>query len=465
MEERGDKLHLIPTRATVVKRIFRLAADGYGISGIVKKLMAERVPPFGRSGRWARSYIAIILKDRRAVGECQPRSKHGPQEPIPDYFPAVVTEEEFLVARAGAAQRRHRPGRMPVEGTINIFAGLVHNAVDGDSYFSINRRGRRILMNLAGLESRGGCRSFPYVPFERAILSQLAEVRPHEVLGGEDGPDEVQVLSGDLARVEAKIAELEAELLNGDVAALARVLREQEGRKHDLAAQLAEARQKAANPLSEVWGQTHSLLIVLDTAPDPSDVRMRLRSALQRIIEDIRLLVVPRNRDRLAAVQIWFTDDGHRDYLIFNRAARVNASARHEGGWWSRSLPPDLATGDFDLRNPAHAADLALRAGTGRSRRRQAADKGKSHDLKGRSLDMLVGLLNSRHHRCSALELRDKMGVNDVDVNYPEQVVKTTQARRGSRPTISARRSSSSTSTRATLRPVAPPRPATSATA
>src|SRR5262249_30246195 len=82
-------------------------------------------------------------------------------------------------------------------------------------------------------------------------LPLLAEVDPREVTGREDVPDEVMVLSGELARVEAKVAELEAELLNGDVAALARVLRKLEGQKRDLAGKLSEARQKASHPLSE----------------------------------------------------------------------------------------------------------------------------------------------------------------------------------------------------------------------
>ena len=111
------------------------------MSAIVKKLTSDRVPPFGPSGRWCRSYIANILKDRRAVGDFRPRSGRTPEEPIPNYFPAVVTEEEYLAARAGAAQRRHRPGRMTSEGDINVFAGLIHNATDGDSFYTVTRRG------------------------------------------------------------------------------------------------------------------------------------------------------------------------------------------------------------------------------------------------------------------------------------------------------------------------------------
>ena len=46
------------------------------------------------------------------------------------------------------------------------------------------------------------------------------------MLNGDDGPDEVMTLSGELARLEARIAELETELMAGDVAAAMKVLRQ-----------------------------------------------------------------------------------------------------------------------------------------------------------------------------------------------------------------------------------------------
>ena len=63
-----------------------------------------------------------------------------------------------------------------------------------------------------------------------------------EILNGDQGPDETLVLAGQLAGIEARIAELEAELLKGDVAALARVLRQLEEQKKTLVAELAAAR-------------------------------------------------------------------------------------------------------------------------------------------------------------------------------------------------------------------------------
>jgi DNA invertase Pin-like site-specific DNA recombinase len=368
VEESGGRLRLIPERAAAVKRVFQLAAAGYGQMAIVKRLVEEGVAPFGDSKQWVKSYVAKILGDRRAVGELQPHNKRdrksdGP--PIPDYYPAVVTDEEWHAARAGAAQRRKTPGRIGKD--VNVFAGLIHGALDGDTYFSMTRsrldlrhRGqtRRVLINRKSAEGLAPALTFPFAPFESGVLSLLAEVDPREITGRDTGADEVMALSGELAQVEAKIAELEAELLNGEVAALAKVLREREARKRELVSLLAEARQKAAHPLSEAWGEAHSLLAAIDNAQDPLDARLRLRSALRRVVRDIRLLVVPRGLDRLAAVQVWFVGDCHRDYFIFHRPARANGKTtkvRTEEKWWAKSLAEVMAPGDLDLRRPDDA--------------------------------------------------------------------------------------------------------------
>jgi DNA invertase Pin-like site-specific DNA recombinase len=375
VEDAGGKLRLVPERAAVVRRVFQLSAAGRGHSLIVKALTEDNVPAFGDSGRWTRAYVAAILADRRALGELQPRLQDGTPdgEPIRDYYPAVVTEAEWLAGRAEAKRRRNSPGR--VGRHVNLFQGLLRDALTGGTYFATTRGksprrpggpGPRwgVLVNTEAAEGRGRVRAFPLGAFERAVLSKLREVDPHEILNGDDGPDETLVLAGELARVEAKIAALEAELLEGDVAALARVLRQLEGQKRDLGAKLAAARQKAAHPLSEAWGEALTLAEALDTAPDPVDARLRLRSALRRIVSEIRLLVVPRGRDRLAAVQIWFAADSehagrHRDYLILHQPPKANGKTRTEGGTWTRSLADTVALSPLDLRDPEHARRLA----------------------------------------------------------------------------------------------------------
>ncbi len=360
MEVKDGKPCLIPERAAIVKRIFQLAAAGYGNKLIVRRFMEEGVPAFGTSGKWVRNYLQVILADRRAVGEFQPRDTNGEPDgdPIPNYFPAVVSEDEFHADRAGAISRRTKPGR--------IGEGLHRHARDGGTYFcrtlGKKDRNRRVLMNSWAQERLAKCYSLDYSVFEEAVLTCLREINPHDILNGDTGPDETIVLAGELARVEALIAALAAELEHGDVTALARKLREKEAEKATLTARLTEVQQKAANLLSAAWGEMQSLAKAVEDARkrNDKDTLLRLRSAMRRIIDTVWLLIVPRGRNRLCAVQIWFAGGKkHRDYLLLHKPPMANKKTSTPGSWYCRSLAAATNAEDLDLRRPEDAEALA----------------------------------------------------------------------------------------------------------
>jgi hypothetical protein len=84
-----------------------------------------------------------------------------------------------------------------------------------------------------------------------------------------------------------------------------------------------------------------------------------LRAALRRIVKEIWILVVPKGRDRLAAVQIWFAGgERHRDYFIFHRPPRSNGKATKPGFWQAWSLAEVAVPGNLDLRDRQHAKRL-----------------------------------------------------------------------------------------------------------
>jgi DNA invertase Pin-like site-specific DNA recombinase len=364
IEERDGKLVLIPRKAAAVRHVLELATAGYGINAILKRLAGDKVEPIGRSGRWTHSYIGLLLKDRNVIGELQPRRRDGtPDGPaIPNYYPAVISEREWHAMRAGATQRQKKRGR--AGNHVNVFAWLLHDARSGEPYFVVTNHGsngnHRVLVNADGHEGRAVRRSFPFGVFERAVLDRLREIDPRDILNGDTGPDETMVLAGELARVESAIALIEADLdENGESPVLFRRLRDKEGEKKTLAERLAKARQESAHPLAEAWGECQSLTETIDNAADPGDVRLRLRSALRRMVDDIRLLVVPRGLDRIAAVQIWFAGGKRcRSYLILHRRPRGNASSHQKGAWWARSLAEVVRPGELDLRQSDHARRL-----------------------------------------------------------------------------------------------------------
>lgn len=356
IEERGGQLRLIAKRVEAIRRIFELAANGYGHLAITVKIIKEKVPSFGSSGHWARSYVAKLLNDRRLLGEFQPRFRDGTPEgeALAHYYPEALTEKEYAAARAGAAERRLKRGR--IGNHVNVFSGLLYSARDGESYFCTSTIGRsgeawRIFKNTAAHMGRARTYTFPFIAFESAILKCLREVPQKEILDAPDSPSDVMILAGELTGVETRIAELEAELFRGDVASLARVLRQLETQKKELGIQLLEARQKETSRLAEVWGEAQSLCSILDNSPDPTDTRLRLRSVLRRMIDSIWLLVGNRGLDRLCAAQVWFKGgQKFRNYRIMYRPRRANANSRQAGRLWVESLRYPVTPGVVDLR-------------------------------------------------------------------------------------------------------------------
>jgi DNA invertase Pin-like site-specific DNA recombinase len=388
IQEAGGKLRLIPERATAVRRIFQLAASGHGVPSIVKTLTAEGVPPFGKhvirenrirsaySGKWTRPYVQLILSDRRALGELQMyqgEDKDG--KPVPDgppvagYYPAAITEADWLAARAGIRGRRRNQGRVG-EKQVNIFAGILKHARDGDSYVMTQRlsqsrsarakgqpgRKFQILVNSLGDSGQARAYSLPYDVVERAVLTSLDEIDPHDILNGDQPHDETTTLREEYEKVEAELEECERFMAdNGFSPAIGKRVKQLEDHKAGLAARMLEAQEKARYPLSECWGETKGLIQILDTSENPRETRLRLRTALRRIVEGVLLLIIRRGRDRLAAVQVWFAGgERHRDYLVFYRPQRANAG----GQWWVRSLASVAAPGDLDLRKKSDARQL-----------------------------------------------------------------------------------------------------------
>ncbi len=98
----SNSFEVIPGRDDVVKRIFDLADSGYGSYSIGRILNNEGVFPFSENSKgWHASYITRILNNRSVLGEFQPHKLvNGTAEPdgdiIPDYFPHLIDEEQFL---------------------------------------------------------------------------------------------------------------------------------------------------------------------------------------------------------------------------------------------------------------------------------------------------------------------------------------------------------------------------------
>jgi DNA invertase Pin-like site-specific DNA recombinase len=343
-------------RVKTVKTLFELSRQGHGATAISRIMNAAGVlSPYRKA--WNGVSVLAILRSRAVIGEFTPH-RGGPGSrapigtPIPNYYPRIIPEAEFYAAQATIAGRKNQRGPRG-KGVRNLFTGLVEDARDQTPMHIIEKRpGDFRMVSSGAMRGQKDTRyvSFPYAVFERAVLTMLREVDPRAITDQEGG-DDMAALDGELLQIVAKKGELERELLTGESAVIAKVLRQVEARERELAERLAQAREEAATPVSEAWGETQTLLTALDKARDRDEARLRLRAMLRRVVKEIQVLIVPIGNDRVAAAQVWFAGgDKRREYLIGEPAADGEPSVR--------SLSGAVKPGALDLRNRDHAAEL-----------------------------------------------------------------------------------------------------------
>jgi DNA invertase Pin-like site-specific DNA recombinase len=343
----------IPERVAAVRRIYELSGRGYGDSRIVRTLIAEGLPAFKKA--WNRQYVADILSDKRVTGEL----KVVEGDPLAGYYPRVIDDGLFqLAANARLGRRKRRKDGTEVltrdRKNVNVFRGMLVNAKDGDG-FSLQKKstragGRLSLVTSSGERGRGPFTSFPYLVFEEAVLKLLREIDPANVLGAERGPTPVMVLEAKLANIRADLAQIRASVKERYSRTLDEAAREMEGAEDDVKKQLDEEKAKAALPAEAAWKQLPTLMGLI--GKDGDEARLQIRPVLRRMIDQILVLIVRRRSWLLCAAQIYFNQDGHRDYLLTYQAAGRGRS----GGWRAHSFQSDVA--GLDLRNPRHVARL-----------------------------------------------------------------------------------------------------------
>lgn len=180
------KFEEIPERVEVVRKIFTMCANTTGLYGIARHLNETKVPVFGRGQLWHRSYISKIVTNRAVLGEFQPQKRINGKstpvgDPIKNYYPEVLTEEEFHLANAAISSRtmcnRGRKGKV----FTNLFSGLAYCSRCG-AKMSLRDRGKppkggRYLVCLRQRASAGcDMPELKMEDFESAIITHLSEV-------------------------------------------------------------------------------------------------------------------------------------------------------------------------------------------------------------------------------------------------------------------------------------------------
>jgi DNA invertase Pin-like site-specific DNA recombinase len=370
LEADGDGFRVHKANAAAVGRIFALAAAGCGENRIVQQLIREKVPPIGKvivrpgrtrgvfSGKWQCPYVNKLLNDRRVLGEYQPRTADrkpaGPM--IPDYYPRIISDKQWLLARAGRERRRCDAAPRQRKYT-NLLKGLLMHASDGEPFLLHNRgtgaAPNLVYMNSAGRQGRATCVTFPAAVLQDAVLSLLEELTAADVLPA-SAPSRAGDLRQELGTVRGHIEQVQADVKKrGYNPHILDIIRDLTAREESLASQLQEEMARTARPAERSLNELPSLIELRRKAADRDSVDLQVAAALRNIIDEAWLLIVPKGSFRVAVLQLFFTGGRRRDYLILHQTA----GNHRQGGWRAFSFAEPAGCG-LDLRTkPASLPD------------------------------------------------------------------------------------------------------------
>ena len=219
LSENREKYEFIEPNASIVRRIFQAATDGKGSYTIARELNQERISPFGRGNGWHESYVAKILNNRAAFGEYLPhRMVDGARtpagEPVENYFPAVISREQFELVQKGRKSRRVSGSGRKGKNYTNLFQGVMKCGYCSGSVVVINKGSPpkgglyfRCDNARRGLECVGS--NWPLNDFEKSFLMFVKELDLQAILSATPRGGEIRSLEGQRAVKEAEIRLLE----------------------------------------------------------------------------------------------------------------------------------------------------------------------------------------------------------------------------------------------------------------
>jgi len=206
---------VIEERATVIRTIFDQSIAGTGQRKIAASLNERDVPTFNGGEMWHPSYIAKIIRSKSVIGEYQPKQKGEPVgEPIPDYYPAIVSENIFDKAQAARISRMNpsSAGRKG-EKFSNLFSGLC-KCLECDSTFRMIKNGRSHMFRCNNNYMDNGCtctKRWRYHDIENAALLVISEkIDWFSALGGHTNSK--QKLESEIAILNAKLSDAEKQV-------------------------------------------------------------------------------------------------------------------------------------------------------------------------------------------------------------------------------------------------------------
>lgn len=316
---------LHPERAKIMREAVALALDGIGTSGIAKRFTAKGYKTHSGKSRWEDTSLYYQLRSRALFGEYTPKridsgKRHERCDPIPDYYPALLTREQFYELQAVLdARKQNIKGRRGSGIMFNLFGRLLRCGHDGTLMHVITRRnkkgGRKLYTSLANEDFSV---SFPYEPLVTAFIQFVTEVRLKPKTKNQT--DDVAVWRGQMVERKARLAALRAALKGGDVSKLnvvietiAQVQTEIDDLHSRIERKLAEQQKVAASP-ADISDLSRTLRAA--KGDDAVELKQRLRIAIADVVREAHIWVHGNTVKRVAVLLVVLRDGEERTLAV-----------------------------------------------------------------------------------------------------------------------------------------------------
>lgn len=243
-----NEFEFIPERRVIVEEIVHMIMSGLGKTAIAKSLNSRGIPTISPSKYrrsktyeivggvnpdrvWQESYITKITKNRALIGEFQPHKtvngKRVPEgEPIKDYFPRLMTDEEFALLQDVVSERGRRSGGRRGRYFGNLFTGLVKCGYCGSTMVFIDKGVDRRIGNRDKAKSKylvcskakrgglNGCHfvTWIYAEFEGAFFKNASRSDfTRFIATTNDRGAEIRALHNQVIQERAKLEQYELE--------------------------------------------------------------------------------------------------------------------------------------------------------------------------------------------------------------------------------------------------------------
>lgn len=308
----------IPERIEVVKRIYQMALNGSGYVSIAKRLNQEQQPTFDGQGKkangWHHSYVVRILKNPAVYGlfipHIQVDGKRVPQEPIEDYYPEIISKDDFFAVQAAISSRKGKGGE--VGSRVNILANLLKCGRCGGSAIRINKSGKQatsdkhytwiaVVCN-SGRRGVTNCGHHPWKlhDLERAVLEEVKELDLSLILNNESQGQSLAVLKQNIHSTAEQILAIQKQrdrlidaIANGDAGLGAitdriRNLTKQEQGLSEAVETLTQEYEVESQRLSAMTRSVDEIRKLADQLDD-YDIRLKLQTEVRRLVDKIVL--------------------------------------------------------------------------------------------------------------------------------------------------------------------------------